>query len=126
MVQLQILSGKMAGTKWSSRHFPFSVGRSASNDFQLEEPGVFARHFEVTLENSAFIVAAATIAFLAINGRKADKVELKNGDVVELGTTKIRMSLQGTVQAIMVSREISTWVALALLCVGQIALIYWL
>jgi predicted component of type VI protein secretion system len=126
MVQLQILSGKMAGTTWSSRHFPFSIGRSPHTDFQVEEAGIWDKHFEVLLENAGFVIAAVPNAFVTIDGKKVERAELKNGDVIEIGAAKIRVSLQPTTQRGVALREISTWIALALLCLGQIALIYWL
>ena len=47
MVQLRILSGKMAGVDITARHFPFRIGRSAAAELQLQEDGVWERHLEL-------------------------------------------------------------------------------
>ena len=46
MVQLNILSGKKAGTRTVARHFPFRIGRAAGNELQLEDDGVWDQHLD--------------------------------------------------------------------------------
>ena len=55
MIQLAILSGKTAGTRWATRRFPVRVGRSPDCDLQLEEHGVWDEHFEISLNPAALL-----------------------------------------------------------------------
>lgn len=128
MFQLNILSGKKAGTSIVARHFPFQVGRAASSDLSLQDPGIFDQHFSIDLRLSdGFVLQLHPNAFLATGGQQSgEPIFLRNGDVVEAGPVKIQFALSATKQQSLIPREMSTWMALALLCVCQIALICWL
>lgn len=126
MVELQIVSGKQAGTKWSARHFPFTVGRASQSDLKVEEPGVWDKHFEVRLERPNFILKTCDKALITINGAPCDSATLKNGDLIEIGALKMRFGLTVAPQKPLHVRELLTWIALGALCLGQIFLIYWL
>ena len=43
MVQLQVYSGKHAGTSTLARRFPFVVGRNSTSDLCLEREGIWDR-----------------------------------------------------------------------------------
>lgn len=127
MVLLKILSGKMAGAEIAVRHFPFRIGRETDSDLSLPEPGVWDAHAVLTLERSGqFQLQARSDAFFNINGERFQSAFLRNGDLVEIGAAKIAFHLGATRHHSLVCRESLTWAALALLCAGQIALIYWL
>jgi hypothetical protein len=69
----------------------------------------------------------ASEAFVAVNGQRLEQpLVLRNGDVIELGAVKLRFGLSPTRQRSLRFREAVTWIALAALCLGQVALIYWL
>jgi hypothetical protein len=127
MVSFQILSGKMAGTKWSTRHLPFSVGRSASAALRLDEPGVWDKHFEVSLQlpNSIVLQTSQNVS-VTVSGKPTQETVLKNGDLIEFGGVKLRFDLTPTQQKRLTLRELSTWIGLGLLSLGQVVLIYWL
>lgn len=128
MVQLDIVSGKQAGTRVVARRFPFSMGRSKTDDLQLTEPGIWDNHCTIDLarESNAFEVECNDKASIIINGEIATGQLLRNGDLLELGSVKIRFGLTPPEQHSLVSREISTWIGLGLLCLVQIAIFYWL
>ncbi|MFN7138676.1 MAG: FHA domain-containing protein [Limisphaerales bacterium] len=128
MLQLDILSGKQAGTRIVARHFPFSVGRSPSDHLRLEDAGVWDGHVAIALvpENKAFVAQANADAALIINGERLQQVTLKNGDLLELGAAKVRIGLTPPKQKSLIFREAATWIGLGLLCAAQIAVIYWL
>jgi hypothetical protein len=126
MIQLQILSGKMAGDQVVARHFPFRVGRAPDSDLKLEEPGIWERHFEIGLRVPEFCLSTGKDTFVAINAQRQTEAVLKNGDVIEAGSVKIRFGLLPNTQPSLTWRESVTWIALVLLSLGQIALIYWL
>jgi len=63
-------------------------------------------------------------ALLSVNGVQVEQAVLRNGDVISIGALKIQFSLSPVRQYSLRARECLTWAALALLCLGQIFLIY--
>ena len=124
MVQLQILSGKRAGAQFTASRLPLQVGRSAEADLSLEEPGVWPRHFRITRQGPQLVCQAEPSALLSVNGVPVDRAVLRNGDVISIGALKIQFALSPVRQSTLRARECLTWAALALLCLGQIVLIY--
>lgn len=127
MVQLNILSGKMAGRQTVVRHFPFSIGRAAENDLRLEDAGVWDRHLALHLEKpDGFTLAAAPNALAAVNHQPVQSARLRNGDVITCGSVKIQFWLAGVRQRGLRLRELFVWALLGLVTLGQFVLIYWL
>jgi pSer/pThr/pTyr-binding forkhead associated (FHA) protein len=127
MVQLKILSGTKAGTTWVARRFPVRIGRSASADLQLEEPGVWDQHLRLDFQpGTGFLLNAQPNALAAVNGQAVQQTLLRNGDTLELGSLKMQFWLSETRQSGLRLRETLTWIAIAAISLGQIALIYWL
>lgn len=127
MVQLDILSGKKAGTQWVARRFPFYLGRSPQAALVLEEPGVWDRHAEFALRpGEEVMVFAVAEASVMLNGQPVRRAILRNGDLLEAGSVKLRFGLAPIRQRSLHLREAITWLGLAVLCLGQVALIYWL
>lgn len=125
MVQLKILSGKMAGTERVARHFPFRIGRSSAADLQLEEDGVWEQHVELLFDAAnGFILSAHSSALATINGQAFREVVLRNGDALEIGALRISFWLAETRQAGLRLREWLTWAALAFITAAQIFLVY--
>lgn len=125
MVQLKILSGKMAGTERVARHFPFRIGRSPAADLQLEEDGVWDQHVELAFDAaSGFVLSTHSNALATINGHAFREVILRNGDALEIGALKICFWLAETRQTSLRLREWLTWAALVLITAGQVVLIY--
>jgi predicted component of type VI protein secretion system len=127
MVQLKILSGQKAGTAWEARHFPVRIGRSAESDLQLEEPGVWGDHFQIVLNPGAgYVLETFPNALMTANGQPVESAVLRNGDLLEIGSLKIQFWLSEAPQRALWFREAVVWTILAGVCLGQIALIYWL
>jgi pSer/pThr/pTyr-binding forkhead associated (FHA) protein len=127
MVQLEILSGKKAGTQWVARHFPVRLGRAAAADLCLEDGGVWDQHLELGFDPPrGFVLAVQPDALATVNGEPVREAVLRNGDCIEIGSVKLRFWLGETRQAGLRIREGLTWIALAAITAGQIALIYWL
>lgn len=125
MIQLQVLSGKLAGSSIAVRQFPFVVGRGAGDDFQLEAEGVWESHFHIDFTPAeGFTAKRLAQAMLLANGEPVDCIRLKNGDVLAAGAAQIRFWLAATRQKTMRVREVLTWAALVALFAAQIALIY--
>ena len=127
MVLLNILSGKKAGTQSVARRFPFQVGRSAQNDLVLDDAGVWDGHLRIELQlPEGVMLNTAPDALTTLNGQRIEKGVLRNGDIIEVGSVKLRFGLAPTKQGGLRLRETLTWIGLAGLCLGQVALIYWL
>lgn len=124
MVQLQILSGNRTGTKFLGTRFPIHVGRADDSDFPLCEPGVWPRHFQIAWQTEGLTLEAEPDALISVNDAAVKRTVLRNGDVITLGSLKIRFSLSAVRQSSMASREGLTWVGLAALCLAQVALVY--
>lgn len=125
MILFQILSGEQAGNDIVVRRFPFEIGRDSNSDLRLAESGVWERHFRIEFQDGAGIsFIARDDALTLINGQKSASGHLRNGDLIELGTTQLRFWLAPAQQKGLRLREILTWSALAILFASQIALIY--
>ena len=127
MVRLTILNGKKAGADWVARRFPFRVGRAAACELCLDDEGVWDRHLEFNLKPAAGLFLAAQPGSLTcVNGHPVAETALRNGDLIEIGSLRLRFWLAPTRQRGLRLREYLTWLALALVSLGQVALIYWL
>lgn len=127
MVQLRIVSGKMAGAESVVRHFPFRIGRSPSANFRIEDTGVWDDHLTLCLAAGHSIEMNVHAGALAtINGEAAAATPLRNGDVIGLGAVRLQFALSPASQKTLVAREIFFWLGLSAVCLLQVRLIYWL
>ena len=127
MIQFKILSGNKAGTVFVARRFPVRLGRSAQNDLQLDDPGVWDEHASVRLDRATgFVFTTEAEAFATLNGEPVQEVVLRNGDEVGLGAARLQFWLTETRQSGLRFRESLTWVAIAAISLCQVALIYFL
>jgi pSer/pThr/pTyr-binding forkhead associated (FHA) protein len=124
MVQLQVLSGNRAGTRFCADHFPIQIGRADDSDFILLEPGVWPRHFRIDWKPEGLILEADADAIVGINDTPVRQAVLRNGDVITVGSTKIRFSLSAVRQSSSTMTEWLTWISVGVLCAFQIALVY--
>ena len=127
MLQVNVLSGKMAGTSHVIRHFPFVAGRGADANLRLEDPGVWEGHCSISITvDHSFLVKFLDSAPGLVNGETANEKNLRSGDVVDLGGARLQFWLCPPGLAKHTAREVFTW-SLALVASGlQIALVYWL
>jgi pSer/pThr/pTyr-binding forkhead associated (FHA) protein len=127
MIQLNILSGKQAGTHKVARHFPFRVGRAAGNELQLEDDGVWDRHLTLEFQpQSGFNLTTAPNALVTVNGAPVQNANLRNGDTIMVGSVKLQFWLAAAAQGSLRARESLVWTLLALVTLGQFVLLYWL
>jgi pSer/pThr/pTyr-binding forkhead associated (FHA) protein len=127
VIQLKILDGKKAGAEWVARHFPVRIGRITASDLCLEEEGVWDQHLRIDLRRGqGLVLTTASDAYVTVNGERVESARLRNGDTITLGSVRLLFGLGPTRQRSLRLRETLTWLALAALCLGQVALIYWL
>jgi len=125
--QLQVLSGSQAGTRVVAGRLPFCVGRAAQNDLSLQDPGVWDRHARLELrDRRRAALVAAPEALVVVNGQAVQEAPLRNGDLIELGSVRLEFGLSPARHRSLRLREALTWFCFSLLCLAQIALIYWL
>ena len=125
MIQLRILSGKMAGDSQVVRRFPFRIGRAAENDLILDEPGVWDRHLTLEFQKKeGFILNTAPETFVAINDESQTSARLHNGDIVSFGSAKLQFWLAAPRQRGLLFRELCVWLLLVTVTAFQFALIY--
>lgn len=125
MVQLRILSGKMAGELRVVRHFPFRIGRSAENDLCLDDSGVWNNHLVLEFQkNEGFRFQAGTDAFVALNEQPQTAAWLRNGDILSFGSVKIRFWIAPAKLRGLQLRELSVWLLIVGVTAFQIFLIH--
>ena len=124
MIQLRILSGKMAGDIQVVRHFPFSIGRSAQDGLRLDEPGVWDSHLTLGFQKrEGFTLETAPDTFAAVNEQPQTSARLRNGDIISFGSAKIQFWLAPARMRGLRTREMFVWLLLAAVAAAQIALI---
>jgi predicted component of type VI protein secretion system len=127
VVQLQFLSGTLAGQRCDVRQFPFRIGRSSEAHLSLQDDGIWDSHCSIEIDSTqGAVLRASSEAFLAVNGQPTSESALRNGDVIDAGSVKMRFGLTPTLQRSLRWREALTWIGLGALCLGQVALFYWL
>lgn len=127
MVQIKVLSGNKAGSSWDARHFPVRIGRSARSHLQLEEAGVWDDHLKLSQDRAeGFVLETQANALASINGQPVQRAILRNGDTIEVGSVKLQFWLSESRQRGQALRETFVWVLITAVCLGQVALVYWL
>ena len=128
MVQLNVLSGKKAGSQTVVRRFPFRIGRAAQNDLPLDDDGVWDSHLALELQrdNDRFILVVAPNALATVNNQSIETAPLRNGDIISLGSVKLQFWLAAVKQRGLRLRELFVWAMLLLVTLAQFVLIYWL
>jgi pSer/pThr/pTyr-binding forkhead associated (FHA) protein len=125
MIQLCILSGRMAGGSHVVRRFPFHIGRAAENDLILDDAGVWDNHLTLEFQKKeGFILQTAPETFVAINEQPQASARLRNGDIISFGSAKIQFWLAAPRQRGLRLRELSVWLILAAVTAFQFFLIY--
>ncbi len=125
MIQLQILSGTMAGVTWTARHFPVHVGRAHSNDLCLPDPGVWDEHFTLNFDaHEGLVLTALTEALVTVNQQPVREIRLRNGDSIESGSVRLRFWIANPVQRSLRLHEAFIWLLIAGITFGQLVIIY--
>jgi pSer/pThr/pTyr-binding forkhead associated (FHA) protein len=124
MIQLNVLSGKKAGSRTVVRRFPFRVGRAADNDLQLDDDGVWDEHLALGFQSGGFNLAVAPSALIAVNGGPFQNQTLRNGDIITIGSAKMQFWLAAARQRGLRFREFFVWALIAAVTAAQFALIY--
>ena len=127
MVQLRILSSPVAGEPQVVRRFPFHIGRAPDNDLSLDAAGIWNYHFKLDFKpDEGFTLQTFDEAFATVNDQPQTAARLRNGDIISFGSAKIQFWLAAPRQRSLRLRELFVWMLVALVTLGQVALIYFL
>ena len=127
MIQLNVLSGKKAGSQPVVRRFPFCVGRAAGNDLQLDDAGVWDRHLALECQrNEGFKLVTSPDALAAVNNQAVQTARLRNGDIITVGSVKLQFWLAAVRQRGLRTRELFVWTLVTAVTTAQFVMIYWL
>lgn len=121
MVQLRIISGKMAGENIFVRHFPFGIGRAPHNDLCLDDDGVWDDHLNLKfVRREGYILKTAPEAFCAVNDQPQNSVRLRHGDMLSFGSVKLQFWLAPAKLRGLRLREAFVWLLLAGITAAQV------
>jgi pSer/pThr/pTyr-binding forkhead associated (FHA) protein len=127
MVQLSILSGKLAGDIQIIHQFPFLIGRSPENNLCLDDAGIWEQHLTLDFQiKQGFTLETRTAALATVNGQPQKSTRLRNGDIISIGSAKIQFWLAPAPLRGLGLREALVWLLVASVVASQLALIYWL
>ncbi len=131
--RLVILSTGMAGQEFELDKPAMVIGRTDENDICVNHRSISRHHAKVVRENSTYsVVDLHSANGVRVNGDEYGKVELRPGDLVDLGHVRFRYVAPGEdflfgrdAQAVDIATEgkggKGMWVALLLLVAGVIA-----
>lgn len=83
-----------------------SIGRDEENDLRLEDPNVHRHHALIQRTSDAEFVVVDVSGIrgsgVAVNGRRLARARLRDGDLIELGTSRVRFRCEPISRAISV------------------------
>ena len=96
--ELVITNGPLAGQKFEIKSAPLRLGRSSSNDVHIPDEELSRNHclFEPVGEDGIRLTDLASANGTYLNGTAlgSDPVAVKEGDVIELGSTVVRVGAE--------------------------------
>lgn len=110
--------------QYDAATLPIALGRSAPSDVLLDDPGVWPCHCKIHWRREGLILEVEPDALASVNGTPMPRAVLRNGDLITLGGVTLRFGFSPLRQSNAALKEWLLWVALGVLCLGQIAIIY--
>ena len=98
-LELMITNGALAGKRFSVKDGGLRLGRSSSNDIHVMDEELSRNHclFEKTGDGGLRVTDLASANGTVLNGKTlgSDPEDLRAGDVIEVGSTVIRIVVEG-------------------------------
>lgn len=98
-LELIIANGALAGRRFSVKDGGLRLGRSSSNDIHVMDEELSRNHclFEKTGDDGLRVTDLASANGTVLNGKTlgSDPEDLKAGDVIEVGSTRIQIVVEG-------------------------------
>ena len=85
------IAGDLEGEVFSLRDGENQLGRSAESDIILESEWVSRVHAKILCKNDGIRLLAVSDKRTEVNGEPTDRMELKDGDTIQLGRTTLRL-----------------------------------
>ncbi|MEI6167052.1 MAG: FHA domain-containing protein [bacterium] len=93
--RIVILNGEKRGDRLEIGRVPLTIGKGASCDIQLPDPQAGEIHARITSRPTGLqITAAGALPPLLVNKTSVHESELKHGDVIEIGSTRLFVQSQ--------------------------------
>lgn len=89
--RMVVLSTNFAGREWELNKPVMVIGRTDENDIVINHRSISRNHAKITLENGRYSIADLNSSNgVRINGEEYGKVELRRGDMIDLGHVRMR------------------------------------
>jgi len=93
-VLLTVIKGVDKGKTVKVEDTPFIIGRDEDVDFSLSDEAVSRAHLIITYENGKLYVRDMDSKNgTYLNGKRITKEELRNGDILRIGDTTIKVEI---------------------------------
>lgn len=127
MIELSILTGPQSGRRLGLTDLPCRCGKSGTLSAQFTGPGVWDEHFEITVEAPGQIILRVLgDARICVDSVSVKEVKVRDGLILEVGATRVRLGIVPAGHGSLVGREIVFWGSFALLMTAQAWSIWWI
>lgn len=99
--------------------WPITIGRRGC-DLNLDEPGVWDRHFTIGLEDLRWTLICRSEASVRVGGVSVQRAALRAGDLIECGSVRLRFDFAKPKVSTFRGWAILLWLGIAALTVAEI------
>lgn len=94
--KLVCVKGPMAGREWPVSKTEVVIGRGQENDIVVDHRSLSRQHAKLVFNGQSYrVIDCNSSNGTLVNGEKYAQVDLKRGDVIELGHVKVRLMFPG-------------------------------
>jgi pSer/pThr/pTyr-binding forkhead associated (FHA) protein/tetratricopeptide (TPR) repeat protein len=94
--KLVCIKGPLAGREWPVSKTEVVIGRGQENDIVVDHRSLSRQHAKIVLAGQVYrVVDLNSSNGTLVNGEKYAQVDLKKGDVIELGHVRVRLMFPG-------------------------------
>ena len=110
---LVVLSESISGQRFALDREENLIGRGTGCHIQLKDPKVSRRHAQITINAGQLTIEDLdSTQGVLINGERVDECQLKDGDLIQLGDTRLQVKFeQDSIETVMVLQADVTSVA---------------
>ena len=129
LAQFHIMTGLLKGHYFSVNTLPIRIGRSASCQIKMPDPGIWEWHVEVSVnQEHRFVMRCNPETTVMVNGGPINQgfQLLRNGDQIEIGAVNLQFWLGNVRKKTHRSAEKTLWVILGILVLSEFILLLWL
>ena len=131
--RLVVLSTSLAGQEYTMTQPAMVIGRTEDNDVVVNHRSISRHHAKIVCENGRYaVVDLQSSNGVRVNGEEYSKVELRRGDVIDLGHVRLRFVEPGEdflfgrdAHAVVVPRQGNRtllYAAIAVVLIGAVAI----